>query len=220
MYAKSTLFEAKSMNNTKKEENLIKKIETQAILCKSQKKIGFVDEKRHDKVQRDEQKWMWTAHKQLDWLFPRIGSVFDRDPRTVENAIKRYEIKANNKTTKTQQNNIYDIIEELKAFTVTVCNKELVATDILYELRWKLTEGIKSNEVLGAITEHFGGSVIGESSDSSFEVFHKLSLLKIVDLQIRREGRPHSYDMGFWVPTDFGKDVIRYLEKNDPPTEN
>jgi len=214
-YTRGTLCEAKSVNNMKKEENLIKNIETLVILCKSRKTEGRDDEKRHDKVQRDEQKGMWTAYTQLDWSFAKIGSKFDRDPRTVKEAVENHEINTNKKTAnKQQQNDVLDIIGELKAFMVTVCNKELDALEILYQLRGRLTEGIKSNEVLGAITDRFGGSIIGESSESSFEVFNKLSLLKIVDLHQRREGRPVSYDVGFWVLTDFGKDVIRYIDKN------
>jgi len=209
-----TLFEAKSMNNMKK-LNLLRKIEVQVVLFKSRETREDVVGKRHDEVQRDEQKWMWAAHRQLKWSFAKIGSEFNRDRRTVEKAVTNYETKINKITTKKQQQDILDIIEELKAFTVSICNSELDAADILYQLRGKLIEGIKSNEVLGAITDHFGGSIIGEPSDASFEVFNKLSLLKIIDLQQRREGRPISYDVGFWLLTDFGKDVIRYFEKTN-----
>ncbi len=49
----------------------------------------------------------------------------------------------------------------------------------MYQLRGKLTEGIQRYEVLGAITQHFGGSVAGEPVFTANNVFHKLSLLKM-----------------------------------------
>ncbi|MFC1972306.1 hypothetical protein ACFLVE_02735 [Chloroflexota bacterium] len=159
---------------------------------------------------------MSIAHNE-GWSFAKIGSVFDRDQRSTKKAIESYAIKANEGTVRQlYQNDILDIIEELKAFKVTICNRELDAANILFQLRGKLAEGIQKYEVLGAITQHFGGSVAGEPVYASNDVFNKLSLLKIADLQLRRQGRPVAQDVGYWILTDFGKDVIRYLERIQP----
>ena len=48
-----------------KENRLIKKIEEQAKKFKLRAQKGRGDEKRHDAVRPDEQKWMWTAHHEL-----------------------------------------------------------------------------------------------------------------------------------------------------------
>lgn len=53
---------------------------------------GFGDEKRHDLVKGDEQKWMWIAYKQLGWSFAKIGSVFNRDRRTTKKAVEGYKV--------------------------------------------------------------------------------------------------------------------------------
>jgi hypothetical protein len=74
-----------------KEDRLIKKIEEQAKKFKLRAQKGRGDEKRHDAVRPDEQKWMWTAHHELGWSFAKIGSTFNRDPRTVQKAIASYK---------------------------------------------------------------------------------------------------------------------------------
>ncbi|RLC35683.1 hypothetical protein DRH29_05945 [candidate division Kazan bacterium] len=79
------------MEETVKEERLIKKIEAQAKKFKLRIQKGRGDEKRHDAVRPDEQKWMWTAHHDLGWSLAKIGSIFNRDPRTVQKAIAAYK---------------------------------------------------------------------------------------------------------------------------------
>jgi len=74
-----------------KEDRLIKKIEAQAEKFKLRVQKGRGDEKRHDAVRPDEQKWMWTAHHDLGWSFAKIGSIFNRDPRTVQKVIATYK---------------------------------------------------------------------------------------------------------------------------------
>lgn len=73
------------------EERLIKKTSDQAIKFKSRKTMGHEDDKRHDLVEPDEQKWMWTAKNKLDWSYTKIGGVFKRDWRTVKKAIENYK---------------------------------------------------------------------------------------------------------------------------------
>jgi hypothetical protein len=72
-------------------EKLIKKIEGQAKVFKSRAVKSPNDQKRHDLVKKDEQKWMWTAHSKLGWSFIKIGGVFTRNPRTVERVVKQKE---------------------------------------------------------------------------------------------------------------------------------
>jgi len=74
-----------------KEDRLVKKIEAQANKFKLRIQKGRGDEKRHDGVRTDEQKWMWTAHHDLGWSFAKIGGIFNRDPRTVQKAIATYK---------------------------------------------------------------------------------------------------------------------------------
>jgi len=74
-----------------KEDRLVKKIEAQAKKFKLRVQKGRGDAKRHDGVRPDEQKWMWTAHHELGWSFAKIGSIFNRDPRTVQKAIAAYK---------------------------------------------------------------------------------------------------------------------------------
>jgi len=74
-----------------KEDRLVKKIEAQANKFKLRIQKGRGDEKRHDGVRPDEQKWMWTAHHDLGWSSAKIGSIFNRDPRTVQKAIATYK---------------------------------------------------------------------------------------------------------------------------------
>jgi len=74
-----------------KEDRLVKKIEAQADKFKLRLQKGRGDEKRHDAVRPDEQKWIWTAHHNLGWSLAKIGSIFNRDPRTVQKAIATYK---------------------------------------------------------------------------------------------------------------------------------
>jgi hypothetical protein len=70
---------------------LIKKVHDQAKIFKSRKIKGLSDEKRHDLIKRDEQKWMWTTQNKLGWSIDKIGSVFGRDPRSVKRAINKVQ---------------------------------------------------------------------------------------------------------------------------------
>jgi len=74
-----------------REQKLIEKIESQAKIFKLRGNKGHDDDKRHDIIQRDEQKWMWTARNKLDWSYAKIGSTFGRDHRTTRKAVESYE---------------------------------------------------------------------------------------------------------------------------------
>lgn len=75
-----------------KEEARIGKIEKQARTFISRARKGPEDLKRHDQVQEDERRVMWSAHTELGWGFRKIGSVFTRDWRTVKKAVETYEL--------------------------------------------------------------------------------------------------------------------------------
>jgi len=74
-------------------DRLIHRIEDQAKIFKSRAVKSRVDDKRHDLVQRDERKSMWTAHNRLGWSFPKIGSAFDRDWRTAKKVVETHNAK-------------------------------------------------------------------------------------------------------------------------------
>lgn len=74
-----------------KEQTLIKKIEDRANKFKLRALKSPSDRKRHDPVRQDEQRWIWIASNQLGWSFAKIGSVFDRDPRSTKRAVETYK---------------------------------------------------------------------------------------------------------------------------------
>lgn len=74
-----------------KEERLIKKIKEQAGNFKSRATISPEDRKRHDLIKSDECKTMHNAYHKLGWSYAKIGGVFDRDSRTVKQAVRRIE---------------------------------------------------------------------------------------------------------------------------------
>jgi transposase len=74
-----------------KNQELIKKIEEIAKTFKSRTNVGQSDGKRHDIIQRDEQKAMWEAHYKIGWSYPKIGSVFDRGVVTVEKQVEELQ---------------------------------------------------------------------------------------------------------------------------------
>jgi hypothetical protein len=73
----------------KKTDALIKKIEDHAKIFKSRAIKSPTDYKRHDLIERDEQKYMIMARAELGWSFAKIGSVFNRDPRTVVKKVQQ-----------------------------------------------------------------------------------------------------------------------------------
>lgn len=75
-----------------KNQKLLKKIEDQAKTFKSREVIGHGDVKRHDLIKPDEQKCVWIVNKQLGWSFAKIGSVFNRDRRTIKKAVEGYNV--------------------------------------------------------------------------------------------------------------------------------
>jgi hypothetical protein len=74
-----------------KEDRLVKRIEQRANRFKLRALKGPYDEKRHDRIRRDEQNAMWIAYHQHGWSYTKIASVFDRDPRTVKQAVEQKE---------------------------------------------------------------------------------------------------------------------------------
>ncbi len=71
-----------------KEQRLVKKVEEHAKKFKLRAFISPNDGKRHDQVRPDEWKWMGIAHNQLVWSLAKIGSVFNRDARTVKVSVE------------------------------------------------------------------------------------------------------------------------------------
>ncbi len=74
-----------------KEQRLIKKIEEHAKKFKSRAFISPSDGKRHDHIQQDEKNWMGIAHNQLGWSYAKIGGEFNRDSRSVIEAVQNYK---------------------------------------------------------------------------------------------------------------------------------
>jgi len=74
-----------------KEQRVIRKIEDQASKFKQRSLRSPSDGKRHDRIQKDEQRWMWKAYSELGWSFAKIGSTFDRDRRATKEAVESYK---------------------------------------------------------------------------------------------------------------------------------
>lgn len=76
-----------------KEEAKIRKIQRQAKRFRGRAQRSPRDLARHDQVRQDEQQTMWNAYAELGWGFRKIGSVFDRDWRTVKKAVGTCELQ-------------------------------------------------------------------------------------------------------------------------------
>lgn len=67
-----------------KEDRLAKRIGSQASKFKLRAAKSPEDNKRHDLVNTDERRAMYTAYSKLGWSYAKIASIFGRDPRTVK----------------------------------------------------------------------------------------------------------------------------------------
>jgi len=170
------------------EQKLIKKIQEQAASFKLRTEKNLSDEKRHDIVQSDEQKSMWTAHNQLGWSFATIGSVFDRDRRTAQAAIERY-VDTKKKKQKTETG---DIFQELSAVDG--------GTEVLLQYGLKLA---------GAGVFEYDIPI------ETRPVFQELSILGLVRLEQRTMSNAPGriYVLGYWELTPQGKAILRLLKK-------
>jgi len=74
-------------------EKLAENIFAQAKVFKKRANKSVEDQKRHDLIMRDEKKVMRDAGVVLRWSWAKIGSVFDRDPRSVKQAIENSKQK-------------------------------------------------------------------------------------------------------------------------------
>ncbi|MFC1981535.1 hypothetical protein ACFLVN_04765 [Chloroflexota bacterium] len=84
----------------KKQELIKKQIEEQVKKYKSRADVGRGDAKRHDLVKLDEIKSMRIVRKRLGWSHKKIGSVFERDWRTVKRVIETHETQETTKVEK------------------------------------------------------------------------------------------------------------------------
>lgn len=73
-----------------KKQTLIRRIENSAKIFRARAIKSHADLKRHDLAQHDEQKSMWIAWNRLGWSYRKIGSVYNRDQRTVKRAVESY----------------------------------------------------------------------------------------------------------------------------------
>lgn len=76
-------------------EKLAENIFTQARGFKKRANKSVKDQKRHDLLMRDEKRAMHDAYSILGWSWAKIGSVFDRDPRSVKKFVENYKPKEN-----------------------------------------------------------------------------------------------------------------------------
>ena len=72
-------------------EKLAENIFAQAKVFKKGANESLADQKRHDLIGRGEKKAMREANIVLGWSLAKIGSEFDRDPRSVRQAIENYK---------------------------------------------------------------------------------------------------------------------------------
>ena len=114
------------------------------------------------------------------------------------------------------------IMKKLRDFTVTINDKRINSATILRKLQPELLRGIAEYETGRAITGIFGGNITSEQLIATCnEVFDKLSLWGVVQLEQRRRSTgPRTSDMGYWVLTELGKDIILYLEANPQVLHN
>ena len=129
-----------------KEDRRTKKIKDQASRFKSRASKGLSDEKRHDRIQRDEQKSMWIAHNQQGWSYAKIGGVFNRDPRTAKKAIENYKPNGESlhKEKMPEKVRLEDHCDDLAQLA------EVVAHQVFRLLRYRSDDNV---EALGNIVE-------------------------------------------------------------------
>ena len=139
-------------------------------------------------------------------------------------AFDRVRVERDKARAKIVDNDIATVVEKLKAFKVTIGDKQLDAATILSGLQrqGKFTLGVHMYEVTDAITKVFRGSVTSEAdSNASRSVFDNLSLWGLAQLEQRRTASgPHQYDVGYWILTDLSKKVIQHLESEEKPTSD
>lgn len=117
---------------------------------------------------------------------------------TEKPSIPATNIKAEQKPNQSKADDIATIVEELRSLSI-FDGIPIDATTVLYQLREQLAVGISEYQV----------QVIERP------ILAQLALRKIVQLEQRRKASgPRQYDEGYWILTEFGKEVIRYLETN------
>lgn len=96
--------------------------------------------------------------------------------------------------------NIKILIEEILS-TKDYPEKTVYILRVLYHDREKLTQGLYS----------------GNATPLDKLVYHQLNLHDVVRLEQRKEriyGSDNTQDVGYWILTERGKEVIKYLQKN------
>jgi len=145
-----------------KEQRIIKKIENQASKFKQRALKSPEDRKRHDQVRQDEKKWMWRAHNELGWSFAKIGSIFNRDPRTVRKVTKIFNPKKETRVEQKPQEEILlqkaqqDHLDEIRSLVVEW--KSSLRTPIVRSIFVGMpslpTQGIDANPLFDPLREH------------------------------------------------------------------
>lgn len=72
-------------------EGLSEKERKQVEIFKSRGFRSPVDQNRHDRMKRDEERWIGTISRKMGWSATRIAGILGRNWRTVEKAIERNE---------------------------------------------------------------------------------------------------------------------------------
>lgn len=77
--------------------------------------------KRHDRIQRDEEKEMYRAYDQLNWSFSQIGRLFDRDTRQVQRRIEAIQRSKEFEKRRQGQEDIDQLahLRQLKTFLIS-----------------------------------------------------------------------------------------------------
>lgn len=96
---------------------------------------------------------------------------------------------------------IDSIIKELHNLKVIVNNEGKNAAAILYGVREQLVNGLTQYPDYRA----------GNPYPDFYLISVKLNIMKIIRLEQRRDWE--GWDEGYWVFTDFGREVVKYLEK-------
>jgi site-specific recombinase XerD len=112
-----------------------------------------------------------------------------------------------------KQGDIHTDIKELSVFTANLGGVEFNATLVIQKLWAKFELGISRTDVVEALTKLFPSDNPGiEYFDATDSLLGELSLFQIIRSEQRRMSNVRvQWDETFWVLTDIGKKVVRYL---------
>jgi hypothetical protein len=114
------------------------------------------------------------------------------------------------------QSDIREIIRKLETFIVTIGNQQLDAATVLQKIWGELEFGKTDYEIAGLVGKEFKLENAGiDLFNATHSLLARLSLHKIVDKEQRLmpNGPRSPYHQTYWTLTDFGKEIVQFLER-------